>query len=144
MIKIGNLPQFKRALERLRNALNKQVAVDASAMIDEIERLLMDLAGHAAEYPPPPSGSGYVRTRTLGRLWHQARPQISAQGQILDARIGNATSYGPYVQDPDRQAWMHQGRWQTTDDVVEARGRVAKAYLDRVGGRMVKEIANAV
>jgi len=35
--------------------------------------------------------------------------------------IGNVREYAPLVQDRDRQANVHQGRWQTIQDVQEDR-----------------------
>ena len=34
--------------------------------------------------------------------------------------MGNNVSYGPYVQDPDKQAsWMKAIGWKTTDQIAE-------------------------
>ena len=73
-------------------------------------------------YPPPPAGSSYIRTGTLGRSW-------ASKVQRREAIIGNVTPYGPYVQGATEQAWMHKGRWRTTAQVAKARaGDVKKLF----------------
>lgn len=66
-------------------------------------------------YPPPPSGSRYRRTGTLGRRW-ATRPirEVGAVGR----EIGNNTRYAPFVQSDEFQAYMHRGQWQTDAQVL--------------------------
>ena len=71
--------------------------------------LLLDIA----KYPPALPDSTYKRTGTLGKGWKTAVSQ-----DPLGAVVGNPTAYGPYVQDADKQAAIHRGRWQTTKDVA--------------------------
>ena len=71
--------------------------------------LLVDIRN----YPPEPPESTYTRTMKLYDKWTKAVTMSP-----LQAIVGNAIAYGPYVQDPDKQAWMHRGRWQTTKDVA--------------------------
>jgi len=73
-----------------------------------------------AEYPPPPAGSTYRRTGTLGRRWTTRVETLTK----FEGVIGNNTVYGPYVQDKGEQAKVHQGRWQTIQSVVDD-GRAA-------------------
>lgn len=56
------------------------------------------------------------RTGTLGRRWTS---RTYPQGNTLVGEWGNNTEYGPYVQDAERQARFHQGRWQTTRLVLD-------------------------
>ena len=71
-----------------------------------------------ATYPPERPNSSYVRTNTLGRNWtHEEFVSLYEISTVL----GNVTPYGPYVQDPNEQAWMHVGHWQTTADVMDKR-----------------------
>lgn len=74
------------------------------------------LTSELKKYPPPPPNSSYRRTGTLGRRWtFQVRRNLYGVKVIA----GNNTSYAPDVQDPDQQAPVHQGRWQTTEDVLD-------------------------
>jgi len=144
MIAFSNLEEFQRELERLRGAIEHEADNALGSMRDTVHQALMLLATHAADYPPPPPGSTYRRTRTLGRLWTQSQPQITVSGHILDARIENATPYGPYVQDPDKQAAVHRGRWQTTDEVTGEHVDEIAPLLASAGLEIVERIANAV
>lgn len=66
----------------------------------------------------------YRRTGTLGRRWTSTVEQTPGD---LIGTVGNNTIYGPYVMDPERQAWMHKGVWQTTQDVGD---RETESVLD--------------
>jgi hypothetical protein len=80
--------------------------------------------------------SSYRRTGTLGRRWTK-KVTTSAEG-ILGV-VGNNTVYAPWVQSSRFQAWMHRGRWQTDEQVMERnRGRIVgffEAAVRRVIGR---------
>ena len=78
---------------------------------------------------------------TLGRLWTAATPQVTVGGHVLDARISNATPYGPYVQDPERQAAQHRGRWKTTDEIVREHVGEVGPLLAQAGYRIVERVA---
>jgi len=71
-----------------------------------------------AKYPPPPENSTYRRTGNLGRSWTHVQ-KVDLFG--FRSTIGNVREYAPLVQDRDRQANVHQGRWQTIQDVQEDR-----------------------
>lgn len=58
----------------------------------------------------------YRRTGTLGRSWTM---RIDSTMDGIEGRIGTNIVYAPWVQDRDRQAAIHQGRWQTAQDVLE-------------------------
>lgn len=68
-------------------------------------------------YPSPPSGSRYRRTGTLGRRWTH---EVTGGGNSLTGKVGNNTAYGPWVQSDGFQASIHQGRWQTDKQVLDA------------------------
>jgi hypothetical protein len=57
----------------------------------------------------------YRRTGTLGRRW---MIDVRLAEDVLGL-MGNATPYAPYVQDLENQARIHQGNWQTVQQVVE-------------------------
>ena len=94
--KLGRL----KAFSELRPAMERGVAMLHEAV---------------ADYPPPPEGSTYRRTGTLGRRWTTKVETLTT----FQGTIGNNTVYGPYVQDEAKQARMHKGRWQTIQSVVE-------------------------
>lgn len=77
------------------------------------------LQSEVATYPPQPSGSTYrrgtdPRSEQLGKKWTY---EIRGSGKSLEGILGNNTSYGPYVQDAERQArWM--AHWQTDEQVA--------------------------
>lgn len=87
-------------------------------LVRGLERFRADLA----HYPPPPPDSSYTRTGTLGRSW-ATRHELGA-GRF-DGETGTNVDYGPYVQDAERQAWMHRDRWNNTDENVADRHRGA-------------------
>lgn len=71
-------------------------------------------------YPPPPPDSRYVRgapphSEKLGSRWTTRR--IAGQGYV-GREVGNNASYGPWVQSRELQARVHQGRWQTDEEIV--------------------------
>lgn len=83
-----------------------------------------------AAYPPPPPDSTYRRTQTLGRSWtHEETVGLMS----IQTALGNVTPYARFVQDEDYQAEVHQGRWQTTKDVLEKREQwIVQQILDAI------------
>nr|NIV28452.1 hypothetical protein [Anaerolineae bacterium] len=82
------------------------------------------------KYPAPPAGSSYQRTGTLGRSWAK-----KVNRSALRAVIGSNVAYAPYVQDQDRQAWMHKGRWQTAQGVARDQARNVQRFIERALAR---------
>ena len=111
-----------------------------------MHKALLHLAGQAAKYPPAPSGSTYRRTGTLGRRWTNSQPTIEfgGSGAFVAGRIGNNTVYGPWVQGADKQAAVHRGRWDTTDQILAKNQQAVKGILDDAGGGIVATIAEEV
>jgi hypothetical protein len=72
------------------------------------------LKAKASIYPPPPAGSSYVRTGTLGRKW-------IVNLKNLGATVSNNTTYGPFVQGGDGEQTMQHAMtgWQDTDEIAE-------------------------
>ena len=86
-----------------------------------MDRGMLRLQRDMSKYPPPRPGQTYrrgqdPRSEDLGASWITKITQ-TAGGMI--GRVGNNTSYAPWVQSHQFQAWMHKGRWQTDRDVVE-------------------------
>jgi hypothetical protein len=141
MIEGAGLRAFARDVLRLRDALDREFPDDALAELrTAAEQALVLLATYAAEYPAQPPNSSYRRTGTLGRLWTTNTPHVTVSGHVLEARISNATPYGALVQDPVVQIAPHRGRWQTTEDVVEAHINEVEQLLSEAGGRIVERV----
>jgi hypothetical protein len=72
----------------------------------------------------------YRRTGMLGRAWTS---RITGRGLNMVGVIGNVMgkSYGRYVQDRQRQARIHQGRWATVQAVARRRRRAVVAEFQR-------------
>ena len=121
-------------------------ALDA---MPEIATPELERAGHEAallvisdlaDYPDPPPTSHYRRTGTLGREWTGARPEFRASSGAFEVKAANNTPYGPFVQDADEQAPIHQQRWPTTaqaldqnEDAINARfAAAAERIADKV------------
>lgn len=134
-----------RGLEELTGALGAFPDVAAGRLETAMGLALTVAAGEAAEYPAAPSGSDYRRTVTLGRLWLAAKPQVdlgrAGTSAFVTGTIGNATPYGPWVMGNKTQAWMHQGRWRTTDQVVSDAMPMIGPILDEAGAGIVGDLA---
>ncbi len=125
-----DVTDFLRALEQFPQEVNRTVR---SAVRQAVELV----RGWLAVYPPAtsanaPPGDGYrwyergfgTRTTTgksyptsemLGRSW---TTKVSGQGPWQGV-IGTTASYAPVVQDEDRQAAVHRGRWRTVQGAVK-------------------------
>ncbi|MGQ9491727.1 MAG: hypothetical protein ACUVS6_13725 [Anaerolineae bacterium] len=130
-----------KGIEQLTAKLGRLAAFNLlrPAMHDSLNTLWGDLA----QYPRPPERGAftgfksdkqrrwffaalrqgliqvpYVRTGTLGRSWTQ-RIDLTADGMV--GRVGTNIAYAPFVQDRERQAEIHRGRWQTVQDVLHKR-----------------------
>lgn len=117
-----------------------------NAKLNQIARLEDHLDGPARQagqllsdqmkvYPPPPPASTYDRTGRLRGSWgYDLTP--SGAGVV----VSSTGAYGPsgrryerYVQGPADQAAIHQGRWQTTRQVLEKqRAAVIRLYRAKV------------
>jgi hypothetical protein len=79
------------------------------------------MLGEITRYPPPPTGSRYVRTNTLFRSWSRKPITKETWGwRVVIGSSGNIAPYNRWVQDRDRQAAQHRGRWRTAQDIIEA------------------------
>lgn len=108
-------------------------------MVRGLARLQNDMA----TYPPTRPGQRYIRGRgptnsrgqvtrmtsqNLGKRWTS---EIDETGSGINGRIGNNTSYGPYVQDEENQAWMHRGRWPTDEEVARQNESAIRADFEQ-------------
>ena len=82
-------------------------------------------------YPAQRTGSTYKRTGTLPRSWSR---EIDGNGLTMRGIVGsneNMAPYNRYVQDADRQAAIHQGRWtNTVQDVVSRNERTIQDMFE--------------
>lgn len=127
-----------RGFDEVMGALERSPGVVEGAFRPAVTAALIMLAGEMKVYPPPPPGSGYVRTLTLGRTWSALAPEFVVDGNGFWGRIGNPTPYAPYVQDRERQAGQHRGRWQTDGEVLEWKRGEVEAYFEAAVGRVVR------
>jgi len=104
-------------------------------LVPPMQRGVYRLVAEMAVYPPPPSGSKYVRTGTLGRRW-TSKLNRNANGVI--GTIGNNTDYGPWVQSDAFQARVHQGRWQTDRQVVGEQEAAIVADFEQAIARAIR------
>lgn len=115
------------------------LTVDADDLIKKVDTListfdpavtkLMDESmayvwGKIPPYPEEPVGSQY-RRRLSGGLGGSLSTEVKPLGSDIVGVLGSNIEYGPWVISTERfgdrgpQAWMHQGRWWTLQDVVE-------------------------
>ena len=106
-----------------------------------MQRAVFRLQRDMANYPPQRPGSRYVRgqgwanaqgrviRQTSERLGQSWTTDIKESNRGLSGKIGNNTSYGPFVQSQQFQAAVHRGRWQTDAQVVESnRARIVADF----------------
>jgi len=87
-------------------------------------------------YPPQRAGSTYKRTNTLRASWFR---RISGQGNEIVGEVvssGNTAPYNRLVQDADRQAAVHRGRWTNTAQEVQ---RLTTPTIQRYFDRRLRE-----
>ena len=117
MAELRVYPEGFRQLGRRIGAIRLAQVLEPP-LVRSLERFRADLA----HYPPARTDSTYRRTGRLGRSW-AIRYSVTARG--IEGETGTNVEYGPYVQDAERQAWMHRGRWDNTDEDVARRHRAA-------------------
>jgi hypothetical protein len=107
---------------------------------------LMVLLERVKQYPPKragqtyirgqgtPDASGRVRRITSEDLGHQWADEVVSLGSEVRGTVGNNVTYGPYVQSREQQAWMHQNRWSTIEDIIEdSVGDIEAIFADEMG-----------
>lgn len=106
------------AVERLLREAPDALADAWDATINDASaRLLLELK----TYPPQRSGSTYIRRNNLKRSWSR---QFAGSGLGKSVAVGSNENMAPYnreVQDAERQARVHRGRWTNTVQAVAAR-----------------------
>jgi hypothetical protein len=131
--------------------LARQLQVVKPAFAEEIEQTLRDILEEAtsalADYPPERPGQKYIRTGDLGSVWNAATPVFQQRGRLFSVMATNDLPYAAYVQGPGprrpKQAWMHRGRWDTTEQVKRDLEPLMQAEADRLAARIAKRIEDA-
>lgn len=90
-------------------------AAATSTLRPPMQRSVFRLEAGMKKYPPQRGGTSYRRTGTLGRRWTS---RISQDANGLEGKVGNNTSYGPFVQSQMFQAATHRGLWQTDQEIA--------------------------
>lgn len=64
---------------------------------------------------------------------------VDARSREVTVRYGTNRPYMRYVIDADRQAWFHEGVWDTLQDLLESNiGSISAAFEDAVVGEMIR------
>jgi hypothetical protein len=113
-------------IDKLFAKLDRAQAI--STLRPPMQRSVYRLQRDMAQYPPARPGSSYIRTGTLGRRW---TTQVTETADGLTGKTGNNTSYGPFVQSQMFQAAVHQGRWQTDQQVMDRNRESIQADFER-------------
>jgi len=102
-------------------ALPKPLDAELVTVLEPGVNMALDLLmERVTRYPPPRPGSSYVRGGPGSQdLGHQWTTKVATGSDWIEGEIDNKVSYGPYVQDSELQAWMHQGRWDTIQGITE-------------------------
>lgn len=106
-------PPMKRALNQLQRALAAYPPQTRRRMrfVSDRQRRWFFAALNSGQISIP-----YSRTGNLGRSW---TTEIRTSPMELIGEVGNNVPYGPYVQGENTQASIHQGIWQTDQDVFD-------------------------
>lgn len=116
-----------QGLDRLVRSLNafEVFRVLRPGMIRGMARVVSAMA----DYPAPPQGSTYRRRGgTLGRRWTQTQPSVSEGTTELTVKVGNNTTYGPWVQNDQFQARVRRGAGRLT----RTRSKTCRAQSSRI------------
>lgn len=132
-------------LEGLQAALEQMPEAIGSETEQAIDRALMLAQGKLAVYPPAIPFSRYRRTGLLGQLWagatHRIRRVTMGSRLFVEGSIQNARPGIERVQNEDDQAWVHQGRWRTVQQILADVQPEVDRLLQQAGDRVVERAA---
>lgn len=126
-VEIKGLEPLLATFGKLENLIG-QLEQPTSQILDLIQERIK-------EYPPPPPNSTYIRTYNLQNSWQK---QLMLSGNVLGKVESGGPDYNVYVQDRERQAAVHQGRWQTRQDVAEDTEQEAVQIIDAFVQELLK------
>lgn len=112
---------------------DREVAAAVASVLDEAKE-------RAADYPPERSGQTYIRTGDLGSAWATAQPLTARSGHTVTMRVQNLTPYSGYVQDAADQAAIHQGRWDTTAQILRDLEPLSEREIERAAAHTAAAI----
>jgi hypothetical protein len=117
-------------------------AASVQTLTPPMQRGVMRLHSFMAVYPPPPSGSKYIRgygfpgrptSEKYGQRW---TTKVTASASGLVGKVGNNASYGPYVGSSRFQTRQHAGSgWHTDAQAVAANEDVILADFQQAVDR---------
>lgn len=105
--------------DEVRDLINRTPAKLNDAMLAAMNDATALVLRELKTYPPQPAGSTYKRTRALSNSWHR---EIEGSGLQIRGTVGSNDNIAPYnrfVQDAERQAAVHRGRWDTAQGVLQ-------------------------
>jgi hypothetical protein len=133
-----------KGLQELINKVGRITPEIQRAMDKTMEASLNTLHENVPSYPRKPEASSYIRQGILGKSIGSSEAggksgeptvySIKGSGAKIEGRFGTDLSYAKYVIDPDRQAYMHRGRWWTTENIVKA----SKSKILRLWDKMIQ------
>lgn len=102
-------------------------------VIDYMDRFMINLVKEVRNYPPPPGGSTYVRTRKLYGGWRVEAPKIQPSGAVVGFIYNAVEDTNRRV--PKKYMSFVQGIWQTRQhsltgwiSVNDARAKMLNEY----------------
>lgn len=128
-LEVEGLKEALRGLAATPNQVRQEMGM-------AMAKALFEAHDYIAKYPPEIPGSTYVRRTRLGGDWSV---NINHFSQGVRGFLVNTMPYSPYVQDLEKQAEVHQGRWRTIQDL--GKGDVAdrlKSFFKKVPAILVK------
>lgn len=114
---------------RVRNNLRRTIS-DVPEIADDVlaehtNYLRRELKG--TKYPPKRPGQTYTRTGTLANSWARKRIKAGVWAVV------NNTTYAIHVVNAGTQAWMHEGRWWTMQEIErDNRPRLTKNLTNAI------------
>jgi hypothetical protein len=75
------------------------------------------MKAEAKEYPPELPNQVYVRQYVRGLRGHWTYRVVPSL-YTVSLQVGNNMPYAPKVMDAAEQAWIHQGRWRTIQEIL--------------------------
>ena len=133
-----------KGLDRAVNKLKNMPDRLQKNMNKAMELSLLRLWEAVRPYPPKPTNSKYRRTGTLGRSLGSSQSggktggkptvySVTGTGRSTKGTFGTNLSYAKYVIDPQKQAYMHSGRWWTMDSIKkDALPKIKKVFYEMV------------
>lgn len=104
-----------RVANQYRRAASKSPQTIDRIMSAHMQTWRRDLK--AEPYPPKRTGQKYLRTGRLANSW-----RVQKRG-LARYNIANTAKYSIYVVDKENQAWMHENRWWTAQEILGEKKR---------------------